>query len=220
MKIINPQKCIVFFDFDNTISTCDVLDSMLPRFSKDELWIKLEKEWEKGKIGSHVCLEGQIKGLSITKVKLNKYLSSIKLDPYFEKIVKLLSAKQIKTIVLSDNFDYILKRILNRHSIKSLKIYSNKLSFNKNGLIPRFPFHNKNCQVCGHCKTKNLLANVAQDSIIIYVGDGRSDICPAQHADIVFAKDSLLKHFQDKKLTCFAYNSLKDVYKYFRRSFI
>ena len=63
MKIINPQKCVVFFDFDNTIATCDVFDSMLPRFSKDNLWVKLEKEWESGKIGSHACLKGQIKGI-------------------------------------------------------------------------------------------------------------------------------------------------------------
>lgn len=67
MKIINPDKCIVFFDFDNTISTCDVFDSMLPRFSKDAFWIKLEKRWKSGKIGSKACLEGQIKGMSITK---------------------------------------------------------------------------------------------------------------------------------------------------------
>ena len=52
MKLINPEKCIVFFDFDNTISTCDVFDNMLPRFSKDDLWIRLEKDWQKGKIGS------------------------------------------------------------------------------------------------------------------------------------------------------------------------
>jgi len=220
MKLINPDKCVVFFDFDNTIATCDVFDSMLPRFSKDDLWVELEKRWEKGHIGSRICLEGQIKGLSISKKDLNKYLSSIKLDPYFKKLVKLLDAKGIKSIVLSDNFDYILKRVLNYHSVKNLKIYSNKLSFAKDRLIPSFPYRAKNCQVCAHCKTKNLLANVSGDSIIIYIGDGRSDICPAQYADIVFAKESLLKHYEDKDLTCFAYKGLKDVYNYFKRSFV
>ena len=220
MKIINPEKCVVFFDFDNTITTCDVLDSMLPRFSRDNLWAKLEREWERGKIGSHTCLNGQIKGMSITKPALDKYLSKIKLDPYFSKLIKLLGVRKIKAIVLSDNFDYILKRILNYNTIKNLKVYSNKLSFGKDRIIPHFPFRSEDCQVCAHCKTKNLLANVSKDSIIIYVGDGRSDICPSEYADIVFAKNSLLRHFQDKKLTCFAYKSLKDVYTYFKRTFV
>jgi len=220
MKIINPEKCVVFFDFDNTITTCDVLDSMLPRFSRDNLWAKLEREWERGKIGSHTCLNGQIKGMSITRPALDKYLSKIKLDPYFSKLIKLLGVRKIKAIVLSDNFDYILKRILNYNTIKNLKVYSNKLSFGKDRIIPHFPFRSEDCQVCAHCKTKNLLANVSKDSIIIYVGDGRSDICPSEYADIVFAKNSLLRHFQDKKLTCFAYKSLKDVYTYFKRTFV
>lgn len=219
MKIINPEKCVVFFDFDNTIATCDVFDSMLPRFSRDDLWVKLEKDWQRGKIGSHACLEGQIKGISITQQALDKYLSGIKLDPYFKKIVAALSASRVKVIVLSDNFDYILNRVLGFHSIDNLKVYSNKLKFAKDKLIPYFPFRSKKCQVCAHCKTKNLLANVSPDSIIIYVGDGRSDICPSQYADLVFAKDDLRKYFQDKKLTCFAYESLKDVYSYFKSCF-
>ncbi len=28
MKIINPEKCVAFFDFDNTIVTYDVFDSI------------------------------------------------------------------------------------------------------------------------------------------------------------------------------------------------
>jgi 2,3-diketo-5-methylthio-1-phosphopentane phosphatase len=219
MKIINPDKCVVFFDFDNTISTCDVFDNMLPKFSRDDLWIELEKQWQGGKIGSKTCLEGQIEGMTLTKAALDKYLAGIKLDSYFKRLVKLLSSKKIKTIVLSDNFDYILQRILNHnHGVKRLKVYSNKLHFGKYRLKPHFPYRSKNCQVCAHCKTKNLLENVNKDSIIIYVGDGRSDICPAQYADIVFAKDDLLKHYKDIKSTCFAYKSLKDVYNYFKRS--
>lgn len=121
MKIINPEKCVVFFDFDNTITTLDVFDNMLPRFSQDDLWVDLEKKWKKGKIGSMACLEGQIKGMSITKRALNNYLSGVRLDPYFKKIAKILGSKGVKTIVLSDNFDYILKRILGIHGIKNLK---------------------------------------------------------------------------------------------------
>ena len=219
MKIINPEKCVVFFDFDNTISTCDVFDNMLPRFSRDDLWVSLEKKWKRGHIGSRDCLEGQIKGLSIDKVSLNKYLAGIKLDPYFKKIVNGLSASGVKIIVLSDNFDYILKHIFKLNGIKGLKVYSNKLKVGRDALIPIFPYANNSCHICAHCKTKNLLANVGRDSIIIYIGDGRSDVCPAQYADIVFAKDELLDFFKEKKMTCFGYKSLKDTYDFFKRSF-
>lgn len=219
MKIINPDKCVVFFDFDNTISTCDVLDSMLPRFSRDDLWVDLEKKWQGGHIGSKECLSGQIKGMSITKKALDKYLSAIKLDPYFKKTVKFLTARKIRAVVLSDNFDYILERILHYHAIKGLKVYSNRLRFAKDRLIPFFPFGDKHCRVCAHCKTKNLLANLKKDSIIIYIGDGRSDICPAAYADIIFAKADLLKYYKNKRLTCFAYRSLRDVYDYFSGAF-
>ncbi|MBM3249646.1 MAG: HAD-IB family phosphatase [Candidatus Omnitrophica bacterium] len=219
MKIINPDKCIVFFDFDNTIATCDVFDSMLPRFSRNDLWIELEKDWRKGKIGSKECLELQIRGMSLDKARLDKYLSGIKLDPYFKKLVKLFQNRKIRTIVLSDNFDYILKRVLNYNAINKLKIYSNKLRFAKGRISPCFPYRSANCQICAHCKTKNLLANIKRDSIIIYIGDGRSDICPAGYADIVFAKEELLDYYRDKKMMCLAYRSLKDVYEYFKRSF-
>lgn len=220
MKIINPEKCVVFFDFDNTIATCDVFDNMLPRFSQDDLWVELEKKWKKGYIGSKACLEGQIKGMSITRGALDNYLSKVKLDPYFKRVVSVLNSKGVKTVVLSDNFDYILKRILGFHGIRNLKVYSNKMRLNKDSLIPIFPFTDKHCHLCAHCKAKNLLANVDRESIIIYIGDGRSDVCPSQYADIVFAKDDLLRYFKEKKLTCFAYKDLKDVYNYFKRSFV
>jgi 2,3-diketo-5-methylthio-1-phosphopentane phosphatase len=193
---------------------------MLPRFSRGDLWRKLEKKWERGEIGSQACLEGQLRGMSITRESLDEYLAGIKLDPYFRKLVKLFHSQGIKTVVLSDNFDYILKRILKRHAIKKLKLYCNKLRFAGGRLIPVFPFSDKHCQLCAHCKTKNLLLNIKSDSIIIYIGDGRSDICPAQYADIVFAKAALLKHYKDKGLSCISYRDLKDAYNYFKRSLL
>lgn len=214
---IDHRKCIVFFDFDNTITACDVFDDMLLRFSKDERWIGLEERWNKGKIGSEECLQGQIKGMRIAKKTLDRYLQSIKLDPYFKKLSAFLDAQRIKKIILSDNFDYILNRILSRYSIRKNKIYANRLKFAEDRLIPFFPFRSRDCKVCAHCKTKNLLANINEGAIIVYIGDGRSDVCPAKYADIVFAKKDLLKHYKNN---CISYNSLKEVYSYLKRSLV
>jgi len=216
-KRIEPNKCTVFFDFDNTVVTRDVFDDLVLRFSRNNRWRDLEEKWKRGEIGSKECLSGQLKGVNITRQALNKYLSSINLDPCFKKLVKLLKRKKIKTVILSDNFDYLLQRILKENRIKNLKVLANKLQLSHNRLIPRFPFEDGSCRLCAHCKTKNLLANARRNSIIIYIGDGRSDICPAQYSDIVFAKEALLDYYRKKKLTCFAYQGLEDVYNFLRR---
>lgn len=219
-RIRQIDKCIVFIDFDNTITTRDILDDMLLRFSKDVRWAELEKEWETGKIGSRECLRRQMKGIRISKRKLDLYLSNIRLDPYFKRLAGLLNAQKIKMIVLSDNFDYILKRILRANGVRRLQVYSNKLRFNKDRLLPIFPFSHKNCRSCGHCKKKNLLANADKESIIFYIGDGHSDICPAKYADIVFAKKDLLRYLKNKKhACCLPFKSLRDIYDYFKRIF-
>ncbi len=214
---INPKKCIVFFDFDNTIATCDVFDNMLLLFSKDDRWVELEKRWKSGRIGSKTCLEGQLRGMDLNKKSLDAYLPKIKLDPYFKSIYKFLLAKKVKTLVLSDNYDYILNRVLKINGINKLKVYANKLNFSGDKIITGYPFKDKDSQMCAHCKTKNLWANASKDSIIIYVGDGEADVCPAKHAHVVFAKDHLLRHLKDGKLDYMAFRNLKDVFIYLKR---
>jgi 2-hydroxy-3-keto-5-methylthiopentenyl-1-phosphate phosphatase len=217
---LNPKKCIVFFDFDNTIATCDIFDNMLLLFSKNDRWVELEKRWKSGRIGSKTCLEGQLRGMDLNRKSLDAYLSKIKLDPYFKQLYKFLQAKKVKTCVLSDNYDYILNRVLKINGINKLKVYANKLSFAKGKVITEYPFKDKDCQICAHCKTKNLLARSPKGSIIIYVGDGESDICPAKYAHVVFAKDHLLRHLKDSKLDYMSFSGLKDVFVYLKRKLI
>lgn len=213
----NFRKYIVIFDFDNTVATCDVFDNMLLLFSRDDRWVELEKRWKSGRIGSKTCLEGQLRGMELTKKSLHAYLPKIKLDPYFKTIYKFLQSKKVKALILSDNFDYIINHILKINKIKGLKVLANKLRFSRDKVITDYPFKNKDCQICAHCKTKNLLAKSPKDAFIIYVGDGTGDICPAKHAQVVFAKDSLLRYFKEQKLDFMAFHNLKEVFTYLKR---
>lgn len=213
------KKYIVFFDFDNTISKVDVIDDMLERFSKDDKWVKLEEKWKSGKIGSKECLKGQVNGIRITKKDLDAYLDGIEIDPYFKKLLKLLRSNKIKTYILSDNFGYILKTILKSNGIDGIPVRSNRLKISGDRLSPSFPFSDNDCgDFCGHCKRSSLRKLSKKNKTIVYIGDGRSDICPAKASDVVFAKATLLEYFKSKKLGHIPLNNLNDVYKYFERN--
>lgn len=211
---------VVVFDFDNTITAFDVLDDMILRFSINEAWKALEEKWKRGKIGSKVCLKGQMAGIRITKQSLDRYLKKIKIDPYFKKLIKLLKANKIRMMILSDDFDYILNSILKNHGISGIKIYSNSLKIENDKLLTSFPLTDKACGTCGHCKTGSILSNIDRTkSVIYYIGDGASDICPAKHAEIVFAKGHLAEHLGKIGIRHIPIKNLKQVYGYFDKIF-
>jgi len=212
------KKPVIFFDFDNTITTFDILDDMLARFSRDDKWMALEDRWNNGEIGSRECLKGQVEGIAITKKALDKYLSGIELDPFFAKLVKFLGSKGIRIFILSDNFEYTLKKILENNGIEKMSIYANSLKIEGDRLWPGFPLTNASCGDCAHCKKTSMLSNAAVDSTSVYIGDGRSDICAAEAADMVFAKGYLKDYLKKKRLPHLPFEDLEDVYDYFRGS--
>ena len=216
VRLSSLSNCVVFFDFDNTITLFDLLDDIIERFSVDTGWIALENSWRTGKISSRECLAGQLRSVRVSKKDLLQYLSQIKIDPHFYRIFAMLKREGIKPVILSDSFTFIIEAILKNNGVKGVKVYANSLRFHKGRLIPSFSYSNQRCLRCAHCKKKNLLKKDIRNKIIIYIGDGLSDVCPAEHADIVFAKGELLKHFRKKKKLCIAYNSLEDINNYFK----
>ena len=209
---------IVFFDFDNTITTIDVVDDMLERFSKDDGWKALEGRWQRGRIGSRECLKGQIEGIRVDKGRLDEYISTIKIDPYFKKLLALFGSRGIRSLIVSDNFDYILNNILKRNGISGIEVYCNEAGFSGDKFSPGFPFMNNKCGDCANCKKTHLLSRKSEGVRTVYIGDGRSDVCASRVSDMVFAKDYLKELFEKENLPHIAIDSLKDVYEYFERS--
>lgn len=212
---IRPKDCLVIFDFDNTITQFDTLDDIIERFSINRNWVEVERAWKQGKMGSRQCLETQLGEVRINKKDLLKYLSTIKLDKDFKRLINLLRRKGIKFIILSDNFSYIINKILNNNGVKGIKIYANRLRFKKNRLLLSFPHQNISCLRCGHCKKRSLLKNNFRDKII-YIGDGLSDVCPARQSDIVFAKESLLRQLRKTRKQCLPISNLGQVCNYLK----
>jgi 2,3-diketo-5-methylthio-1-phosphopentane phosphatase len=214
------SKHTIFFDFDNTITTHDVLDDILARFAADDRWVDLEKRWKEGKIGSRECLQGQMESIRVTKKALDDYLAKIKIDPYFPKLLGFFDSRGFKTLIISDNFDYILKGILHKHNIRNMEVYSNSVKVVDDRLVPSFPLTNSECGDCAHCKKSTLKDKLEDGALSVYIGDGLSDVCASKEADIVFAKSYLMEYFSANKLPHIPFKGLIDVYDYFKRSAI
>jgi 2,3-diketo-5-methylthio-1-phosphopentane phosphatase len=215
IRLPHLSECTVFFDFDNTITFFDVLDDIIQRFSINRDWVAFEKAWEKRKIGSRHCLQNQLKSVRLSRKDLLLYLSLIRIDPRFHKFIAILKKEGMQPVVVSDNFTFVIKFILQNNGIKGVKVYGNNLRFSKDRLIPSFPYGNRRCLICANCKRKILKRHV-KNKVIVYIGDGLSDICPAEYSDLVFAKGTLLEHFRKAKRLCLAFNNLEDIYDYFR----
>jgi 2,3-diketo-5-methylthio-1-phosphopentane phosphatase len=206
----------VFFDFDNTLTTTDVLFDIIKRFSINDHWMTLEKAWMEDQIGAKECLEGQLRNVRITKSTLHNFLKKAEIDPHFHHLLALLVREGIKPVILSDNFTYIIEWILKYHGIKDLKVYGNSLRFWRDHIIPSFPYDNPFCLNCAHCKKIHLTKDKTENKLILYVGDGRSDFCPARVSDIVFAKEVLLEFMTKEELPCMPFKDLGDVHDYFQ----
>lgn len=216
-KLNSLSDCLVFFDFDNTLTSFDVLDDIVTRFSVDDGWKVLEQQWLEGKIGSRECLKGQLERVRISRSALLKYLKKIRISPVFKKIIPLLNIHRAGPVILSDNFHFIIDTILRNNGIKGVEVCANSLRLNKDRFTLSFPHTNSSCWKCAHCKTKNLSNARFNSKIKIYIGDGFSDICPAEKADIVFAKGNLLRHFRAKDLPYKLFNDLGQVYTFLKR---
>lgn len=209
---------ILFLDFDGTIAKRDVIDAILEQYA-DARWQIPEIEWRAGRIGSRACLSEQMSLVRATRKELDALLDSIKLDEGFDVLLQTCAMHQIPAAIISDGFDYCIRRILARTTTaftlrgRGMRICASELEQKgERQWQLGFPFFHQGCaHGCATCKpaVMSLLNNA--NAPTIFVGDGLSDCYAAASADMVFAKDSLAEYCGEQQITYIPFESLTDV---------
>ncbi len=211
----NKLNEYIFSDFDGTISRYDVIHTFITNFAKGDPSVAEEK-WCRGEISSKECYDIQfelINGLS--KKKFYDFINSVEIDPYFEEFYRYEKKNGKKIIVLSDGLDMFINLVFKRHNIE-LPIFSNHLILTENegklNFKIEYPNEYKNCKIgLGVCKC-GVAKTFAKD--FTYIGDGLSDRCIAQEAQLVFAKKSLDKICRENKINYVHFETFEDILNY------
>src|SRR3989337_4129320 len=210
---MNVNKFKVFVDFDGTITKVDVGEAIFRAFGNAVETNIIVADLLSGKITARMCWEllfATIKNINLAK--LNNFIDQMNIDPTFNQFHKYCLENEIELFVLSDGFDYYIKRIFKKAKLNNFNIFANSLIINdKNEMIPAFPYFDIDCQTSANCKRNHILNNSGDEEFTVYIGDGNSDRYSTQFCDFIFAKDDLLKYCEKERITFFPFNNFEDV---------
>lgn len=206
----------VFVDFDGTITTLDVGDTMFVTFGGRRC-LEFIEEYRSERISAVDCFRRECDACGdVDTTDLDAFLDRQEVDLMFGDFLTFCRERGIDCCVVSDGLDYYIRRILDRCGF-DVPFFANMLEFvpvegaNRVRFKPSFPYTDEVCERCACCKRNRMLTLCADDDIIVYVGEGYSDRCPARYADVVFAKDELVTYCRQENISYYEYRSFADV---------
>lgn len=212
-------KLKIFCDFDGTITINDVWVNSLGKFIKNKSkFQELCNLFDRNIISARECIKKELELIEdFSFEKFNKYLDEEKIDPYFKNFIDYCHQNEYEIFIISEGLDYYIERILKRENI-NLPYYCNKMityydNDSKLKLSCEFPYSDENCVFCGMSKRNIILShtNEYDNEISVLIGDGTSDFCAANYADIVFAKKKLVSYCWKNNITYFPFNNFLDI---------
>jgi 2,3-diketo-5-methylthio-1-phosphopentane phosphatase len=208
----------IFCDFDGTISGRDIGYDLFATFGQQEPWhsqlmageLHIRDYWRQMARGLHTPLTPEL---------LDDYLRSIPIDPGAAELLALARAEVIPFTIVSDGMDLYIQRFLELHGMADVEFFSNHAELSPSGeLTITYPYAYEGCNChCATCKRNLVLWRARPDVRIVYIGDGVSDYCPAEHADIIFAKKRLAAYCNQQRLPHYPFADLSAVARQLRK---
>ncbi|MCI0448233.1 MAG: HAD-IB family phosphatase [Chlorobi bacterium] len=213
---MNDSKIKIYTDFDGTVTLTDVWMEIGKYFIKNkQKWDKIIKQFESQEIGARECFTRECELLEDLDIeKINEIIDNQELDPKFIEFYEFCLKNNIPLAILSEGMDYYIDRLLKKYNLE-IEFYSNRIKFSedKKRLEIEFPYSDSDCLNCGTSKRNILMNKTADEEISVFIGDGFSDSCVVNYADIVFAKKSLASYCWKNNITYFEFTDFGDIIK-------
>jgi HAD superfamily phosphoserine phosphatase-like hydrolase len=111
--------------------------------------------------------------------------------------VRLAHERGWRFVIVSSGFHELIEPVLEREGVNGVEILANRVVPDPSGW--RVVFRDEeSCGTCGEPCKRSTVAELADGGEVVYVGDGYSDRCAAEAADLVFARRSLAEHLEER----------------------
>ena len=178
-------------DYDGTIATTDVADTILYRFI-GERYRADDEAYDAGAVGSRTLYTSQVDLLPGDPAPVVALAEAQPHDQSFASFARRALELEIPIEVVSDGFGFYIEPALRRLGVPPIPVICARTQFDGGRARMTFPNGHPDCLVCGTCKRQRVLGHQAAGRIVVFIGDGESDRYAAAYSDVIFAKRDLI----------------------------
>lgn len=185
-------------DFDGTITEHDTLHLLVDRFGDAGVWRHLHPELMAGRITVENAMEKEISTLRVYReTALAEVRRSAGLRAGFGELVAFARDGGHRLYVLSNGFRTLIEDFLHHAGHGHLPVHSHDCAFDGDSVSISWAARGETCELCGRPCKRHDLSGLRGDDTVVYIGDGLSDRCVAQAADVIYARAGLAEYLTE-----------------------
>jgi Haloacid Dehalogenase superfamily, subfamily IB, phosphoserine phosphatase-like/2,3-diketo-5-methylthio-1-phosphopentane phosphatase len=211
----------IICDFDGTVSVEDVNSELFKHYGNEKSKSILYK-YRGSEIGLRQLLQMEYENLGIDDATFESFvINNISIDETFFSFCDFVRERGIDIAIVSGGFLNYIQLLYKKYKRKlDIPVFANKLVLKNGIMVPEYgqvPECITSFGPCGICKYRKVM-EYKKKGKVIYIGDGLTDRCAAEYADIVFAKSTLSKYCMENKISYIGYSNFDDVKAYILKS--
>jgi 2-hydroxy-3-keto-5-methylthiopentenyl-1-phosphate phosphatase len=222
-RVTALQRPVIFCDFDGTITVNDNIIQILKHFDPPG-WEAIKDDILTQRVSIREGVGHLFSLLPASRCEeIVRYaVDSVEIRPGFAEFLRFCREEGIRFLVTSGGIDFFVYPILKPFGISEADIYCNGSDFSGKQIRITWPHPcDADCPQgnCGMCKTR-VLRSYPNSRTKIVIGDSITDLAAAKMADLVIARDLLLKKCQDLHLPHRPFTTFTDVIEILKSEFL
>jgi 2-hydroxy-3-keto-5-methylthiopentenyl-1-phosphate phosphatase len=185
-------------DFDGTITEQDLLDTIAKTFGDEEVYREVDEGLDDDSLTLNEVIRREFEPVRAPLGEVRDWvLGNVRVRPGFRELVDLARKRDWRVVIVSSGFRELIEPVLDREGLGELEVLSNTVDPDPDGWKVQFRV-SEPCEVCGQPCKRSTAAALANGTELVYVGDGYSDRCAAELADVVFARRGLASYLEER----------------------
>ena len=190
----------VICDFDDTTVLENVAELLLKEFGGYG-WQQYQKQNSSRRMSLKEYQELAFQTVKVGKETMKDLVKEkATLRPHFKALYEYCQRSNIPLAIATMGLDFYVEALLEREGMDSIPYYAVDTEFTDKGIQYGYRYTWDGCWQPGNCKCRVLERYRRKGHAILFAGDGKTDICPADRSDVVFARRFLEEHRQEKGL--------------------
>ena len=206
---MTSNRLAVLVDFDDTAAQQNVAETLLKTFGGSN-WERYREDFRNGSMNLRCYQEKAFNEIDATLEEMSEAIGGLAwLRPGFEDFNSYCTSNDIQVAIVTNGLGFYVEGLIHKAGLWDLPLYAVNVNGKPGNLQYSYPYATIDCWEWGNCKCKVLKGHRLDGAKIVFVGDGRSDLCASENADFVFARSTLLEHCKNLNL---AHQEFEDFY--------